>query len=72
MRTALLGLFLLAPSAFALEPKDVIVVANKNVPESREVAEYYHRSRLNVFESPTPQVKRGFFAADAASDGSQG
>ena len=41
MRTALLGLFLLAPSAFALEPKDVIVVANKNVPESREVAEHY-------------------------------
>ena len=45
MRTALLGLFLLAPSAFALEPKDVIVVVNRNVPESRDVAEHYLAKR---------------------------
>ena len=45
MRTALLGLFLFAPSAFALEPKDMIVVANKNVPESREVADHYLAKR---------------------------
>ena len=45
MRTALLGLFLLAPSAFALEPKDVIVVVNRNVPESLDVAEHYLAKR---------------------------
>jgi uncharacterized protein (TIGR03790 family) len=40
--------FLLVVSAsplFALEPKDVFVVGNKNVPASREVAEHYLNKR---------------------------
>ena len=41
MRFAILALLLLAAPMFALEPKDVFVVANKNVPASREVAEHY-------------------------------
>src|SRR5690349_12224164 len=40
MRLALLALILASP-AYALEPKDVIVVANKNVPASKDVAEHY-------------------------------
>jgi uncharacterized protein (TIGR03790 family) len=34
-----------APTAAALEPKDVFVVANKNVPASRAVAEHYLAKR---------------------------
>jgi uncharacterized protein (TIGR03790 family) len=41
MRLALLGTFLFASAGFALEPADVIVIANKNVPASKEVAEHY-------------------------------
>lgn len=41
----LLPLLLLASPVFALEPKDVFVVANKNVPASREVAEHYLAKR---------------------------
>jgi uncharacterized protein (TIGR03790 family) len=40
----LLG-FPLAPVASALAPEDLIVVFNTNVPESREVAEYYAQKR---------------------------
>ena len=39
-----LSLFLATP-ATALEPKDVLVVANKNMPGSREVAEHYLAKR---------------------------
>jgi uncharacterized protein (TIGR03790 family) len=35
------GLLLLAGPAHALEPKDVFVVGNRNVPASKEVAEHY-------------------------------
>ncbi len=42
--TALTLLFL-APAAFALGPKDVYLVTNKNVPESQEIADYYCKKR---------------------------
>jgi uncharacterized protein (TIGR03790 family) len=45
MRLALVALLALAPAAPALEPKDVFVVANRNVPESREVADHYLAKR---------------------------
>lgn len=34
-----------APASFALEPKDVWLVVNKNVPESRQVADHYVAKR---------------------------
>jgi uncharacterized protein (TIGR03790 family) len=37
--------FVATASAAALEPKDVFVVANKNVPVSRDVAEHYLAKR---------------------------
>jgi len=45
MRFALPLLLALASSGFALEPKDVIVLANKNVPASKDVAEHYLAKR---------------------------
>ncbi len=45
MRLAVLTLLLAAPAAPALEPGDVVVVANKTVPASREVAEHYLAKR---------------------------
>ena len=46
MRTLLaLGLFALASPAVALEPKDVWLVVNANVPESRQVADHYIAAR---------------------------
>jgi uncharacterized protein (TIGR03790 family) len=45
MRFALLSTLLIASSGFALEPKEVIVLVNKNVPASREVAEHYLAKR---------------------------
>jgi uncharacterized protein (TIGR03790 family) len=45
MRCPLLLLALSAAPAAALEPKDVFVVANKNVPASREVADHYLAKR---------------------------
>ncbi len=42
---ALAPLLLLAAQAAALEPKDVCVVANKNMPDSRDVAAHYMRLR---------------------------
>ncbi|MDB5311406.1 MAG: hypothetical protein JWO38_5608 [Gemmataceae bacterium] len=46
MRTALAAALLFFSSpVFALEPKDVLVVANKNVPASREVADHYLAKR---------------------------
>src|SRR4051812_16810342 len=44
-RLSVVGLLLLAAPAAALEPKDVVVVANKNVPASREVADHYIAKR---------------------------
>ena len=38
-------LLALASPAFALEPKDVWLVVNKNVPESRQVADHYIAKR---------------------------
>jgi uncharacterized protein (TIGR03790 family) len=40
----LLTLFLAAP-AFALEPAEVFLVVNKNVPDSQAVADHYRRTR---------------------------
>src|SRR4051794_34171492 len=40
----LVPLFLAAP-AFALEPAEVVVVTNKNVPDSRAVAEHFLKAR---------------------------
>jgi uncharacterized protein (TIGR03790 family) len=45
MRPALLAVIILASPAFALEPKDVVVVANKNVAASKDVAEHYLAKR---------------------------
>ena len=39
------GLFAIAAPGFALEPKDVWLVVNKNVPESRAVADHYIAKR---------------------------
>jgi uncharacterized protein (TIGR03790 family) len=59
MRSAVVLLLLAASPTAALDPKDVIVVANKNVPASREVAEHYLARRkvpannLIVLDLPT-------------------
>ena len=45
MRYSLTFLLLTASPAFALDPADVIVVANKTVPESGRVAEHYLAKR---------------------------
>ncbi len=45
MRSACFVLLLLSAPVFALEPKEIFVVANKNVPASKEVAEHYLKSR---------------------------
>jgi uncharacterized protein (TIGR03790 family) len=42
---ALLALLFLSPVAFALGPNDVWLVVNKNVPESKEIAEHYCKMR---------------------------
>lgn len=41
MRITCLVLFLVSSSGLAIEPKNVIVIANTNMPESRTVAEHY-------------------------------
>jgi uncharacterized protein (TIGR03790 family) len=59
MRFALLSTLLIASSGFALEPKEVIVLANKNVPASLGVAEHYLEKRkvpkenLVILDLPT-------------------
>ena len=40
------------PAAPALEPRDVFILANKNIPESRDVAAYYRHKR----QVPTDNV----------------
>lgn len=47
MSRSLVLLLLLSTSAIALEPKEILVVANKDVKESLELAEYY-MARRNV------------------------
>src|SRR5260221_11999492 len=42
---ALPVLFLFTSAACALEPKEVLVLANKNLPTSKEVAEHYCKQR---------------------------
>src|SRR2546430_187282 len=60
---ALLGA---ASTAAALEPKDVFVVANKNVPASREVAEHYLAKRgvpkANLVELDLPAEEKAELA----------
>ncbi len=41
----LAALLTIASASFALEPKDVWLIVNKNVPESRQVAEHYIAKR---------------------------
>jgi uncharacterized protein (TIGR03790 family) len=52
-------IFAFTSSAFALEPKDVWLVVNKNVPESRQVADHYIAKRgvpkANVVELDLPK-----------------
>ena len=58
---SLLALFVLAAPARALEPKDVWLIVNKNVPESRQVADHYIAKRGvpkgNVVELDLPKVE---------------
>lgn len=58
MRSAVLAVLVAATPALALEPKDVFVVVNKNVPASREVADHYLKLRKvpkeNVVELDLP------------------
>lgn len=42
---ALVGLATPAPAVLALEPSDVIILANQHMPESRDVANYYRQKR---------------------------
>jgi uncharacterized protein (TIGR03790 family) len=55
----LLPFLLLAAPAFALEPGEVIVVTNKNVSDSRAIAEHYRKARGvpvgNVVELDLPK-----------------
>ena len=61
MRIALLVLFLTTASVVALEPKDVVVIGNKNMPASKEVAEHYlmkrkvPRENLILLDLPTTE-----------------
>jgi uncharacterized protein (TIGR03790 family) len=59
MRLSALLLLAFASPAFALEPKDVWFVVNKNVPESRQVADHYIAKRgvpkENVVELDLPK-----------------
>src|SRR5262245_66448010 len=59
MRLSALFLLVFASPAFALEPKDVWLVVNKSVPESRQVAEHYCAKRgvpkENVVELDLPK-----------------
>jgi uncharacterized protein (TIGR03790 family) len=62
MRTlSAFALFALCAPAGALEPKDVWLVVNKNVPASREVADHYIAKRgvpkANVVELDLPKVE---------------
>ena len=54
-------IFACAAPAFALEPKDVWLVVNKNVPESRQVADHYIAQRGvpkgNVVSLDLPKVE---------------
>src|SRR4051812_11328764 len=58
---AFAGVLLAHGSAGALEPKDVWLVVNKNVPESRQVADHYIAKRgvpkANVVELDLPKVE---------------
>lgn len=45
MRCTVVALLLVASPAAALDPKDVVVVSNRNVPASRGVAEHYLAKR---------------------------
>lgn len=61
MRFAFLLALLLAPPAVALEPKDVFVVANKDMPESVAVAEHYLAKRKvpkeNLIQLSLPKIE---------------
>src|SRR6187402_1588231 len=71
---ALAPLLVLAARAAALEPKDVCVVANKNLPDSRDVAAHYMRLRavpaenLILLDLPfTEDITRADYDARLAS-----
>jgi uncharacterized protein (TIGR03790 family) len=58
---AVVALMLLPAAAFALEPKDVFIVCNKDVKESRQVADHYVAKRKvpaeNVIELSLPKAE---------------
>lgn len=62
MRASLACLLLLSASAGALEPAQVLVIANKAMPESLDVARHYLKARgvpdgnLLVLELPTTEI----------------
>jgi len=65
---ALSCLLMLVPSVGALGPKDVYLLVNKNVPESRQIAEHYcgkrgvPRDHILSFDLPaTEDVSRSVF-----------
>jgi uncharacterized protein (TIGR03790 family) len=55
----LLAFLLVVAPAFALEPGEVVVITNKNVPDSRAIAEHYLKARRvpagNVVELDLPK-----------------
>ncbi len=61
MTRALFALLVISTSAFALEPAEVIVLVNKNVPASKDVADYYIQARgisannVVAFDLPTTE-----------------
>src|SRR4030095_13010096 len=59
MPRVLAASLLVAAPAFALDPAGVIVVTNKNVPDSRAVADHYLKARgvpaSNVVELDLPK-----------------
>lgn len=73
MRTSLLLLLLSAAPAAALDPADVVVVANKSLPASRDVADHYLAARkvpagnLVLLDLPTGEdISRADFDAKLA------
>jgi uncharacterized protein (TIGR03790 family) len=56
---AFLPAFLVAPSLSALEPDNLLLLVNKNVPESKKLAEYY-ASKRNVPDGRTLELDLPF------------
>jgi len=61
MRLAVVVWLIVAMPAFALEPRDVIIIANRAMPESLEVAQHYQKQRgipgENLFSFELPKTE---------------